>query len=624
MANIEVGLLRRLGMVDILPQEQPWSQEIRWESFLVRAALRLGPSGSYLFDPKGQFSAIGEAIPDGNIIAAGVNRRLKAEPSPFANQVLAWRLKTGVDQAPGDDKVLIVAHKNTPKVGEIIERQVGKFASRPASRVGDLANLGVFSSITPYMGAAIIATELEAEGISRNVRIVDYHDLRAPIRSDLVLLTGALSLDVRDLSGYEDKLSEHGATCVIGGLAPTIDTNAVLLLTKRSHVFVGEAEGALAPMTSFLREVRNDGNRYVFHRGGKSGSKPLVVPDQDMANVKHVYLGVPLMVNLADYYSPERERGGQLASRLRHQMSMLPEMTVGNHTWDPPGWLMTQAEFTRGCPKGCSFCSTVNSVGREMRRMPLDSLALLVRAIETKFIVAVDQNFGAISRSEDNADGKKTWTQYTKDFLSLLIANDKRLLGQTDFDFFRRVMEDPDLPVLVKKSVMAVLTGIEDPRGVKGHDLKSHTESYGRDMAIVRSLGVVNVATVIAGLRPDQLVQGGDLSTAEFASWVVKNAPHTMVAFPLMRFPGASGVAPTRADADPNAIYTESFTTPAAYQQSTEITKRYYKLKNVLLRMLKTPELSLKRKTFILALNLAVKAMLLAGSDFRLMARKMR
>lgn len=663
-------VLRFIGLTEVLPSERDQIENIRWNAYEIRSALRLGEVGAYLYDPEnkmaGEFPDAGElkkleytmkvalaGIPVSDFdveglenpdLIKGISRRLKGRRLPpsispenlqIAARLIWHQIHNPEKPDTGKPNFAIIAHRNTPHVGKIIEREIGKRISKDSrlekisTYIQDFANFMVFASVTPYLGASIIMAEMEQKDIAGKMEIIDYSELQEGIQGKFgnlnpkyALLTGALSLDMKDLGRYETFLNDRGVTCILGGLAPTIDINAAVLLTKKTHLFVGEAEGAMEQLFAFLDKAPKD-RRYIFHRGGNS-EEPKVVPDTNHVGVDHVYLNASPMVDLTNYYSPTREKSGQIARRARHQMEMTPTLKAFGKEWDSPDWLMSQVEVTRGCPKSCVFCSTPRSVGQEMRRMPIESVEMQLAAIESKVIVAVDQNFGGISPRENNPAGIARWEKYMMDFFRLIEKRDMRFLCQTELDYFARVIKNPELARLVKKGMLGALTGIEDPRGVKGNALKSHTESFRSLMGNMSQLGIMNLATAVAGLPEELQVEGRQLSAKQIANWAIETAPNTLVAFPLMAIPGAAGVPQTLSNASVEGLYAKSFTTEKAYQESREITQEYYRFQNILRRMLASRNLSPKRAIFTLGLNLAVKSMLLAGSDFRMMGREMR
>jgi hypothetical protein len=608
-------LMERLGCVEILPGEAERLSEIRWKAYLVRTALRLGPQGSFVFDPEKKLvkapipeeslylfekklrlvlhkknEGFSELFPGSDpIILEGVARRLtngrdrkKQLRSTLDSPDKSRKLSTAFNVLQNiagkkevaeetEPHVLLVAHTNTPNAKQIVERVSNRkhFPDNVSltRKAISAVNVGLMASMTPYLGAAVIGAELESAGV-KDICLIDYKDVtengiaegNSKKKIDIAMITGLLSIDIRDLKEKTAVFNKLGIRTIVGGLAATIDPNAVILTTG-ADVFIGEAEGAIEKVLGVLKSA-NPTDRFIFHRESKIGSgtnEVKIIPDQGEPKIKHVYLGLPKLVDIKTHYSPERERAGQLVSRLKFEIMMQPKVTAFGKEWDPPSWIFKQLSIVVGCPHACSFCSTVKSIGTELRRKPLESIRLEVAATESQGILVVDQNLGAKAKTESY----KKWSSYLEGLFRLLRKYDKRIICQTELSTWDRIDTNPRLSELAGKTILAALGGIEQPRIIQGNADKNPS-NYARQIGIMRRLGVISVVTAIAG----QINGMGKEATKEkvtLSEWkrlLEAAQPDVFVVFPFVKNPGSPGTPTTLNDpTDPLVSYQSNLMT---------------------------------------------------------------
>jgi hypothetical protein len=498
-------------------------------------------------------------------------------------------------------------------------------------KLAELLNAIIFVSTTPYLGASIVATELEETGKIGKMEIVDYRDclekeaesLLPATSSDqrYVFLTGVLSFDVFELPEITKKFRKAGARVIIGGLLPTIDREVVLQATQ-ADVFIGEAEGAMDLVMEIIQNASPE-ERFIFHRGLPEGcpdNKYLIQPD-NQTGINHVYLNVPPLVDRQDYYSAENERAGRLARRLRHQRMMLPELSFLGKKWDPPSWLLEQVAVSVGCPNNCYFCSTGEIHGNEMRRKPQEALDLWLQAIEGRSILVVDQNFGARSRGESHED----WMAWMKNFFESLRRWNKRFFCQTELAFIERVSRDPELAALVSETLVASLIGLEQPVQVKGA-LTKDPKNFKKQLILARKMRIVTLGTLVTGIPSNFSVNGEEeISFREWQKWLAAlPGPDVLMGLPFIRIRGAIGVPGTPGDSDkPLAGYQGKYEAESL-ALATEINEWFYRLSSIVRRMGQLRGFSFKRQSVALVLNLGFWMVYAAGLDSRTLKKAMR
>ncbi len=516
-------------------------------------------------------------------------------------------------ESKGDIDVLIVSHKDSFNIGklfkqaqsddgELHEEFGAKIKKKAFSDVKDLLQMLVFSSFGPYVGSAVVMNELEQTKKIKTMKLVDYNECIDPEKLDatfdrdykMAFLTGLISQDIRKIRTLTINLrsKNNEIKLLYGGLGPTLDPYAVAVATE-SSVFIGEAEGAMNDVMDVMNSAR-EGQFFVFHRGLPQGvttqDRYIMQPHQSHKNLIEVFLNVSPLVNLDEHYSPQREREGNLANRIRIEEDQLPEVNLFGKKFDPPEWFLNQLVTSVGCPFGCPFCSTGVAHGPSTRRMPIESLDMQIKSSLGKGFIVLDQNFGAISHGE-SIEG---WRKWMTDFFSILKVEDKRVFFQTDASFFDRATEDKELKRLIQQGATGCLIGVEQPIQVKGAIEKNPNLLKDR-LAKARELKTFVIATVIVGMLERFTVghEGNDetlnFSTKEWNDFLHDLDVQVVWPFPLMVIPGATGVPPSDAEAvDPLEKYTGHLTHDQRdVRQISEIMKDYYSLWNIASRLIR-------------------------------------
>lgn len=652
-------LMRDLGCIEILPEETGKLSKIRWSSYKVRTALRLGAGGSFIFDPKHELDSttvngiavagfeeklrklshkqkgnLYELFPDVDpVLISGIEKRLGNDKkrreclketlkSPDKDQKLriAFKvlqsLKTHNEfekKDTGRPNVLILAHTNTPDATNIVRKVSNRFdllgSSSIKKRLASVINTGLMMTMTPYLGAAIVGSEVESTGKAGKIEIMDFNEITEEKVEDkfkeskpqIAFVTGVLSIDIRNLKQTTATLQKKGIRTVVGGLAPTIDPNAAIITTS-ADVFIGEAEEAMDKVLDILKDAKDD-ERYIFHResrNGKTGESIEIINDPDNDKIKHAYLGLDPLVNINEHYSRKNEESGQLASRLRFESMMQPQISAFGKKWEAPSWTFKQMGIKVGCPHGCPYCSTVSSQGTDMRNRPLDGVELEIMATETRSIIIVDQNLGA----KDKKENIEEWTESFGNLLEIFKKHNKRVACQTELATWDRVNHDPKLRELCSKVIVAALGGIEQPRKIPGNPIKI-PGNYPRQVGIMRELGIISVVTAIAGdigKYPQSNSNSGQEITLSIWKKLLKAvSPDILVVFPLVKNPGSPGVPPTQKNADTtlDSYLSENMTNEDDWAKA-------FMIENL------NPHAYLKTTTFLLLNNSPKRALVLA------------
>ncbi len=505
-------------------------------------------------------------------------------------------------QEPGIPTMHIIAHQASPKSDRLVEHtRLDRFSKLP----GGKRILGVARSMTktflqataiPYLGASVLAAELEENGC-RKIQHWTFSDAingRVEARDgDIVWVTGALMSDVPHLR----ELKIPGRV-IIGGLAATIDPQAVINNTN-ADVFIGELEGAVPAILGLYRKAESD-QRFVLRRGGTDltedqGGGYQIRQGDEGGNLYQVDLKLPVWVDRNEYYSPERETGGQLSRRVEHEVRVRSPILLRGRIWEVPS-VLGETHISCGCTEGCNFCSTVMAIGREPRRIPPESLARQLQAMLQPHVLEVSQNFLAVGRDNEHA---------VEEYLSIFQTMGKKMLMQADLSTLAEVaLREPDL---LRQTVSGALCGLEHPGRIKG-TAKKQSDKYAEWLKVVRSAGLLVIGTAITGLDGH--------SPKEMAEWLTSLGIHAVGVFPRVRIPGSPGVPRTAVgDREMLAYRLENVCSKADTEAANLVNKAFYSPREIVKRMIKMRGYSLRRRVGALAFNLGMGAIYGAGLD---------
>jgi len=187
----------------------------------------------------------------------------------------------------------------------------------------------------PYLGAAVVYSELMNTGQFGQIEIADFQDEEAIRRLieekdkyDLVLVSGATTYDTFLIDDLNRRLSTAGLKVINGGIGATISVNPERYLENGASVFIGEFEGAAEAV---LAELEVDRSPTIFIRGRETAwGREL---RERGAKVTFLENLSPL-VDMKEMYSVERERKGYLARRLEALELMKPTATFAGVEYD--------------------------------------------------------------------------------------------------------------------------------------------------------------------------------------------------------------------------------------------------------------------------------------------------
>lgn len=357
----------------------------------------------------------------------------------------------------------------------------------------------------PYLGAAVVYSELMNTGEFGEIEIADFRDEETIERLiddknnyDLVLVSGATTYDTFLIAELNKRLSAAGLQVLNGGIAATISVNPERFLQDGASVFIGEFEGAAEAV---LERLEAGSSPTIFIRGKETAWGRRLKDGR--ASVSFLE-NLPRRVNMEEAYSVEREREGYLARRLEALAMMRPMVTFADVDYEPPPIFRPhETNVSYGCPNSCVFCATVKHSGREMRARSIASVSQEWEATEPPFIGIVDQNLTANGRSyvesllkEAERLGKKVAFEGELNFFNP--SGNKLDKGAFFFDGSE---DDDRREKLLKKAVLAIAVGLEQPIEVKGsRQGRKDPMDFAIALKKLNNLGLITFGTAMIGL----------------------------------------------------------------------------------------------------------------------------
>jgi radical SAM superfamily enzyme YgiQ (UPF0313 family) len=176
-------------------------------------------------------------------------------------------------------------------------------------------------------------------------------------------------------------------------------------------------------------------------------------------------------------------------------------------------------QVSRGCPYGCSFCSSTRFFGQKYRFRPVNNIVEEIKSYDKKFIVFVD----------DNIVGKP---DYSRELFLALKPLKKRWVAQSSID----IAKDESLLKLAAESGCAgLLIGFESIRYSNKKDIRKlrTPEEYAEKIKIIHSYGIGVHGSFVFGFDEDTVDVFKD--TVDF---VFKNRLEVANYCKLTPFPG--------------------------------------------------------------------------------------
>lgn len=513
--------------------------------------------------------------------------------------------------------VLIVTHHGVPGVNHFLTEQfhpktvVQKLVQNNAAPIEQVLDAALSWVAWPYEGAGILAEEAHSTKQVGQIHIADFKDCSQEVLAKIAkdkkpaytFIAGTLSFDAPQIPDMVKTLQNNGSRVIIGGNLASLDPQ-VLLQHTTADIFLGEAEGAMPYLFDLFKKASPD-ERFVFVRNNMIANEGQVVTakvtDQ---NYTLVYLPLDGHVNMSEYYSSENQKGGKLAMRKKVQKAMEPTIKLGEREFEHSLYSIQQAEFSRGCPHNCGFCSTVGVIGTDMRRKPIDMMELEARSWETHRIIANDQNFGAQGENESD----EQWREAMENIFNLLKNTDKYIACQTELDFFKRLQQEEygGLRDLVSQTMVAALSGLESEGQLRGNTGKNPQE-YQKIIESIDNMKIILLGTIIAGI-PDNMLkrdQHNDMPLQEaISSWIRGLGTFIPIVFPAVDIVRTRTNLATHPKKDPMDNYSTPFIKEEAQGIADAVNRESHSLRAIMQRAYAMRKFELHKQRLALTLGL--------------------
>ena len=227
-----------------------------------------------------------------------------------------------------------------------------------------------------------------------------------------------------------DELRRRGKTVIVGGYHPTLLPEEAI--AHADAVCVGEAETSVPRMIADFCA----GTLQRFYYGGLADLRTLQIPDRRLIQ--------------GDFYAP-----------------------------------VTAVQATRGCPKGCRFCSISSFFGHRFRARPVESVIAEIKPLGTHLLF-MDDN---ITADRD----------YAKELFAGMIPLNKRWYSQSSVSI---AYDDELLNLAAKSGCRGLFLGIESlcEKNLNGWDKGSNNaRDYERIIRKIHAAGIAIIAGIVFG-----------------------------------------------------------------------------------------------------------------------------
>jgi radical SAM superfamily enzyme YgiQ (UPF0313 family) len=215
----------------------------------------------------------------------------------------------------------------------------------------------IFAPLNLAICAAVTPQGCDIEIMDECVRPVDFE-----VKADVVGIT-AMTCTAPRAYWIADEFRKRGAKVVMGGIHPSALPEEAA--QHADSVCVGEAE---ATLPRFFADLKNGGPKKIY-RADDVGNVPIAAP--------------------------------------RHDLISKPDYLIAN-----------PVQISRGCPHGCTFCTTNAIFGRRYRTRPAAEIVEEMKSTGGRFFIFAD----------DNIIGDIEWA---KEFFSALIPLGIQWAGQS-------------------------------------------------------------------------------------------------------------------------------------------------------------------------------------------------
>lgn len=675
-------IMSRLGSVEILPEEKPYQDRLKWAGYKARTLLRLGKEGQFIYDPHTSSAPNQLRPPTGDLslfktmlrlcltskpsdIHSRINTSRQADPETAVRQerdivtmgilrriisLPEYReyLKDALEkddhkigllhsliyhEANGEQKedkpplpnVLIIAHKGKPATNSFLSKALRKdsplkdLLRENVTKVENVLDAALIAVAWPYLGAAVLGEEALSTKKIGNVHVADYHDCTERGIQNLVekhhpkytFISGTLTYDVASLPRLTEQSRQNGSRVVLGGPITSLDPE-VLLQKTTADIFIGEIEQAMGFVLDILEKARPE-ERFIFIRGNEHMTEPRII--RKGPNLNLVVLPVAHRVNIASYYDMNSQERGRLARRLQIEKQMEPTINIGARQFENSIYSTKQLDISRGCPANCPMCSTVPAQGMTMRRKPIAELELEIKAAETPFMIAVDQNLGALGRNEEG----DTWKNWMLSFFQMLKKEGKTLACQTELEFFDRVNQPgfEDIRRILPEVMVAALAGLEGENKLRGINSKNPAD-YKTIIDAIHKMGILLLGTVIADIPESALLKGETeekvqpKTAEEYIKWFNRLRYFVPITFPFQNIPRRHLFEKT--DEDPMVKY-EHINTSETEIMADRINIEAHSLRKILSRWNDMRGFHIRRQLLGLIISLGFWGIYKAGAQ---------
>ena len=172
-----------------------------------------------------------------------------------------------------------------------------------------------------------------------------------------------------------------------------------------------------------------------------------------------------------------------------------PIATPRKDLLDPSDYLVfNPIQTTRGCPHGCTFCTTPSIFGRRFRQRDIGDIVAEIRQARDEF------NSRVFIFSDDNVAGNQKWAMELFEAITPLGV---KWASQCDILIARN---DKLLKAMRNSGCLGVILGLESPSGPTLHQAGkryARAEHYMRDIRRIKSRGISIWGSFIFGFDSD-------------------------------------------------------------------------------------------------------------------------
>ena len=271
----------------------------------------------------------------------------------------------------------------------------------------------IFTPLNLCICAAVTPKDCQVEIMDECVRPLDFE-----VKADVVGIT-AMTCTAPRAYWIADEFRKRGAKVVLGGIHPSALPEEAA--RHADSVCVGEAE---ATLPRFFQDLKNGGPKEIY-RADEAGNVPIATPRRDLIAKEDYLVANPIQIS-------------------------------------------------RGCPHGCTFCTTYAIFGRRHRTRPVPEIIEEMRSTGGRLFIF----------SDDNVIGNVEWA---KEFFNALIPLNIQWAGQSTI----LIARNDELMRLAKRSgCRGLILGLESTSEeslMEGNKRYAHAKDYLRAIRKIQS-----------------------------------------------------------------------------------------------------------------------------------------